>query len=50
MRKKRPKENEYMRNQRISASNNGNTLRTRVIKDKKKYDRSKENRRWKDNN
>ena len=39
-----------MRNQRISASNNGNTLRTRVIKDKKKYDRSKENRRWKSDN
>ena len=50
MKKKRPKENEYMRNERIRRSNNGNTMRTRVVKDNKKYDRPKENRRWKNDN
>lgn len=33
------KENERMRNERIAGTNNGLTLRTRVIKNKKKYSR-----------
>ena len=33
------KENERMRKERIAGSNNGRTMRTRVVKDKKKYTR-----------
>lgn len=36
---KKAKENERMRNERIAGTNNGLTLRTRVIKNKKKYSR-----------
>ena len=37
--KKSAKENERMRKERISGSDNGRTMRTRVVKDKKKYTR-----------
>lgn len=37
--KKSAKENERMRNERISGSDNGRTMRTRVVKNKKKYTR-----------
>lgn len=33
------KENERMRKERIVGSDNGRTMRTRVVKDKKKYTR-----------
>lgn len=33
------KENERMRKERIAGSDNGATMRTRVVKDKKKYTR-----------
>jgi hypothetical protein len=33
------KENERMRKERIAGSDNGRTMRTRVVKDKKKYSR-----------
>ena len=33
------KETERMRKERISGTNNGRTMRTRVVKDKKKYTR-----------
>lgn len=33
------KENERMRKERIAGSDNGRTMRTRVVKDKKKYTR-----------
>ena len=33
------KENECMRKERIAGSDNGRTMRTRVVKDKKKYTR-----------
>lgn len=33
------KENERMREERIAGSDNGRTMRTRVVKDKKKYTR-----------
>ena len=39
------KENERMRNERIVGSDNGRTLRTRVIKDKKKYSRTKKHKK-----
>ena len=39
------KENERMRNERIAGSDNGRTLRTRVIKDKKKYSRKKKHKK-----
>lgn len=39
------KENERMRNERIASSDNGRTLRTRVIKDKKKYSRKKKHKK-----
>lgn len=32
-------ESELLRSQRISGTNNGSTLRTRVVKDKTKYTR-----------
>lgn len=34
------KENERMRKERIAGSDNGRTMRTRVVKDKKKYTRN----------
>lgn len=39
------KENERMRNERIAGSDNGRTLRTRLIKDKKKYSRKKKHKK-----
>ena len=33
------KENERMRKERIAGSDNGRTMRTRVVKEKKKYTR-----------
>lgn len=36
---KKATENERMRNERISCSCNGRTMRTRVVQDKKKYTR-----------
>lgn len=33
------KENKRMRKERIAGSDNGRTMRTRVVKDKKKYTR-----------
>ena len=39
------KENERMRNERIAGSDNGRTLRTRVIKNKKKYSRKKKHKK-----
>ena len=38
------KENERMRNERIAGSDNGRTMRTRVVKDKKKYTRKKKHK------
>lgn len=35
------KENERMRKERLQGSNNGATLRTRVVSSKKKYKRNK---------
>lgn len=35
------KESDYLRDERISGTNNGATLRTRVIKNKKAYKRKK---------
>ena len=35
------KESERQRNERIAGSNNGNTLKTRVVSSKKKYKRNK---------
>lgn len=35
------KENERMRKERLEGSNNGATLRTRVVSSKKKYKRNK---------
>ena len=39
------KETERMRNERIAGTNNGCTLRTRVVKDKKKYTRKKKHKK-----
>ena len=39
------KETERMRNERIAVTNNGCTLRTRVVKDKKKYSRKKKHKK-----
>lgn len=39
------KESERMRKERIAGTNNGCTLRTRVIKDKKKYSRKKKHKK-----
>lgn len=39
------KENERMRKERIAGSDNGRTLRTRVVKDKKKYTRKKKHKK-----
>lgn len=41
---KKATENERMRNERISGSCNGRTLRTRVVKDKKKYTRKQKHK------
>ena len=38
------KENERMRKERIAGSDNGRTMRTRVVKDKKKYTRKKKHK------
>ena len=35
------KESDYLRDERINGTNNGATLRTRVIKNKKEYKRKK---------
>lgn len=35
------KESDYLRDERIAGTNNGATLRTRVIKNKKAYKRKK---------
>jgi hypothetical protein len=40
------KENERMRKERISNSNNGATTRTRVVKDKKKYTRKTKHKKY----
>jgi hypothetical protein len=45
---KKAKENERMRNERIAGSDNGRTLRTRVVKDKKKYTRKKKHKNSED--
>lgn len=45
---KKAKENERMRNERIEGSDNGRTLRTRVVKDKKKYTRKKKHKNSED--
>ena len=37
--KTKAKESKRQRAERIANSNNGNTMRTRVVKDKKKYSR-----------
>lgn len=42
--KNQAKETERMRNERIAASNNGQTLRTRTVPSKKKYNRQDANR------
>ena len=42
------KENERMRKERIAGSDNGRTLRTRVVKDKKKYTRKKKHKNSED--
>lgn len=39
------KETERMRKERIAGTDNGRTLRTRVIKDKKKYSRKKKHKK-----
>ena len=39
------KETERMRNERIAGTNNGRTLRTHVVKDKKKYSRKKKHKK-----
>lgn len=46
--KKSAKENERMRNERIAGSDNGRTMRTRVVKDKKKYTRKKKHKNEED--
>lgn len=38
------KENERMRKERIVGSDNGRTMRTRVVKDKKKYSRKRKHK------
>ena len=42
--KNQAKETKRMRSERISETNNGMTLRTRAVPNKKKYDRNKEKR------
>ena len=39
------KETERMRKERIAGSDNGRTLRTRVVKDKKKYSRKQKHKK-----
>lgn len=36
-----PKESDYLRNERIAGTNNGATLKTRVVQKKKIYKRKK---------
>lgn len=43
--KKSAKETERMRKERIASTNNGCTLRTRVVKDKKKYSRKQKHKK-----
>lgn len=38
------KESKKLRNERIAGTNNGQTLRTRVVKDKTKYTRKKKHK------
>ncbi len=40
------KENERMRKERIAGSDNGRTMRTRVVKDKKKYNRKNKHKEF----
>lgn len=40
------KENERMRKERIAGSDNGRTMRTRVVKDKKKYTRKSKHKEF----
>lgn len=40
------KETKRMRKERISNSNNGATMRTRVVKDKKKYTRKTKHKKY----
>lgn len=40
------KENERMRKERIAGSDNGRTMRTRVVKDKKKYTRKTKHKKF----
>ncbi len=42
------KETERMRKERIAGTDNGRTLRTRVVKDKKKYSRKKKHKKEED--
>lgn len=39
------KETERMRKERIAGTDNGRTLRTRVVKDKKKYSRKQKHKK-----
>jgi hypothetical protein len=45
--KQTQKEPDTVRTERISNTDNGSTLRVRVVGNKKKYDRSKETTGWK---
>ena len=40
------KENERMRKERIAGSDNGRTMRTRVVNDKKKYTRKNKHKEF----
>ena len=42
--KTKAKETKRQRAERIANSNNGNTMRTRVVKDKKKYSRKRKHK------
>ena len=43
--KTKAKETKRQRAERIANSNNGNTMRTRVVKDKKKYSRKSKHKK-----
>jgi len=42
--KTKAKETKRQRAERIANSNNGNTMRTRIVKDKKKYSRKRKHK------
>ena len=44
--KTQAKETKRQRAERIANSNNGNTMRTRVVKDKKKYSRKSKHKKF----